>query len=111
MEITLSGFMRFITLIPLLIFAGYFLIAQKELLYGLLFIGLTVLCYVALTRESYFPSQDKTTDFAAKLAVAWTMLLLLVDSLFIEAPYSRIWIFVIPVPLGLFFLWMVITGR
>ena len=111
MKISILGFLRFITLIPLLVFAGYFLIVQKNLLFGFLFIGITVLYYILLTRESYFPSQNKTTEFAAKLAVAWTMLLLMMDSLFIEAPYSRIWMVVILIPLGLFFLWMVITGR
>ncbi|MGD2250449.1 MAG: hypothetical protein PVF58_18795 [Candidatus Methanofastidiosia archaeon] len=111
MKITIFGFMRFITLIALLIFAGYFLIVQKELLFGLLFIGITVLYYIVLTRESYFPSRDKTTDFAAKIAVAWTMLLLLMNSFLIGGPYSHIWIFVVPIPLGLLFLWMGITGR
>jgi hypothetical protein len=58
---------------------------------------------------SYF-SGRKTTEFAAKLAVARTMIFLLVNPLLTDVPF-RIWTLIVPIFFGLLFLWIIITGK
>jgi hypothetical protein len=108
MKLTLLEILQFMTFVALLAM-GIFFLACKDFIFAFLFVGVAVLYLKFKNRASSY-ALDKTTEFAAKIAVIW-MLILMCVVLYIIDVSSNIWMLLIPVPLGLFFLWMVITGR
>lgn len=108
MKLTLLEILQFMTFAALLAI-GVFYLAYKDFLFGFLFSGVAVLYLKFRNRVPSYAS-DKTTEFAARIAVFW-MLILMCIVLYIIDVSNNIWMLLIPVPLGLFFLWMVITGR
>ncbi len=106
MKMTVSGFLQLISLIPFLLFAGYFLVVQKDVLNSLLFLLLDFMNFLLVSRNP----EGKQTSFAARIALSWTIILMSVDAFLIDLPL-RISVLMIPVPLGILFLWIALTGK
>ena len=108
MKLTLLEILQLLTFAALLAL-GVFFLACKDFLFALLFSGIAVL-YLKFRNRVPSHASDKTTEFAARIAIAWMVILMCVVLYIIEVS-NNIWMLLIPVPLGLFFLWMVLTGR
>ncbi len=111
MTLTLLEILQFTTFVAFLIVAGFFF-SLKDFLFSFLFLGVAVLYLVFRNRKSYlsFKEELTTTESATRLATAWMGILIVIVFLIMEVP-NPYWMLVVPVPLGLLFLWMVLTGR
>ena len=108
MKLTLLEILQFMTFVALFAM-GIFFLACEDFIFALLFVGFAVLYLKFKNRASSY-TLDKTTEFAAKIAVIWMVILVWIVFHIMDVP-NPYWMLLIPVPLGLFFLWMVTTGR
>jgi hypothetical protein len=112
LKITSLGVMKFMTAIPSLIIAGYYFLIQRSLMFGLMFVGITILYCFFMTKEPLHPTlENKKTAVATRIAMAWMFILMWVGKIFIGISYRQVWMIMVPVPLVLLLIWMALTDR
>ena len=112
LKITSLGVMKFVTVIPPLVIAGYYFLIQRSLMFGLIFVGITIFYWFFMTKEPLHPTlENKKTAIATRIAMAWMFILMWVGTIFIGTAYRQIWMIMVPAPLVLLLIWMALTGR
>jgi hypothetical protein len=112
LKITSLGVMKFVTVVPPLVIAGYYFLIQRSLIFGLIFVGITIFYWFFMTKEPLHPTlENKKTAIATRIAMAWMFIVMWVGTIFIGTSYRQIWMIMVPAPLVLLLIWMALTNR
>jgi hypothetical protein len=113
MESTAMKLMKLLTLVPLILLAGYALLILKESLFGIMFLGFEAVYYFLLTKRDlhYNTSEERTLEDVGRMALGWTFILLFSFFLFRDVAYSYILLGLAWVPIGILLMWARLTER
>ncbi|MBU7016704.1 MAG: hypothetical protein HXS44_04300 [Theionarchaea archaeon] len=101
---------KFVTVIPPIVIAGYYFLIQKSLMVGLIFVGISIFYWFFMTREPLHPTlENKKTAIATRIAMAWMFIVMWVGTIFIGTSSRQIWMIMVPAPLVLLLIWMALT--
>lgn len=112
MKITLIEFMWLVTFIPYLLFAGYSFFVLRNILLGMMFLGLEAFYVLFLKRRIHYETpEEKIMMNAGRLTFAWLFIFLFSSQLCRDTSFSIILLCLGCVPVVSLLVWAGFTKR